>query len=52
MAALANGLVLMLVSGVTLSFQVVCAKYIARTPSPEDRIKLFATLHQRSWLAV
>ncbi len=43
--------ILMLVSGITLSFQVVCAKYVARSTSPEDRARVFATLHQRSWIA-
>jgi O-antigen/teichoic acid export membrane protein len=43
--------ILMLVSGITLSFQVVCAKYVAKSSSQEDRSKVFATLHQRSWLA-
>ena len=42
---------LMLMSGITLSFQVVCAKYIARSTSPEDRAAAFATLHQSSWIA-
>lgn len=43
--------ILMLVSGITLSFQVVCAKYIARSTSPEGRATVFANLHQRSWIA-
>jgi O-antigen/teichoic acid export membrane protein len=43
--------ILMLISGITLSFQVVCAKYIARTASPEERTLVFATLHQQSWIA-
>jgi len=43
--------ILMLMSGITLSFQVVCAKYVAKTTSPEERAIVFATLHQRSWLA-
>jgi O-antigen/teichoic acid export membrane protein len=42
---------LMLMSGITLSFQVVCAKYVARSTSPEDRAAAFATLHQSSWIA-
>src|SRR5580658_8044414 len=42
---------LMLMSGITLSFQVVCAKYVAKSTSPESRAPVFATLHQRSWLA-
>jgi O-antigen/teichoic acid export membrane protein len=43
--------ILMLMSGITLSFQVVCAKYVAKTTSPEERAGVFATLHQRSWIA-
>src|SRR5580700_705609 len=43
--------ILMLMSGITLSFQVVCAKYIARTALTEDRMAVFATLHQRAWIA-
>src|SRR5450432_3906377 len=43
--------ILMLVSCITLSFQVVCAKYIARSPSAELRASVFASLHQRSWIA-
>src|SRR5579862_9884502 len=39
---------LMLMSAITLSFQVVCAKYIARTAVEEDRLQVFSTLHQRS----
>lgn len=42
---------LMLASGITLSFQVVCAKYVARSNSPQERAAFFATLHQRSWMA-
>ncbi len=43
--------ILMLMSGITLSFQVVCAKYVAKTVSPADRAAAFATLHQRAWIA-
>jgi O-antigen/teichoic acid export membrane protein len=43
--------ILMLVSGITLSFQVVCAKYVARSSSPRARVAVFGTLHQRSWMA-
>src|SRR5271165_1088639 len=37
--------VLMLMSCITLSFQVVTAKYITRTSSSEDRARVFAGLH-------
>lgn len=43
--------ILMLVSGITLSFQVVCAKYVARSTTQEARATVFASLHQRSWMA-
>src|SRR5882672_3728523 len=43
--------ILMLVSCITLSFQVVCAKYVAKNTSFEGRAAVFASLHQRSWLA-
>jgi O-antigen/teichoic acid export membrane protein len=42
--------ILMLLSCITLSFQVVCAKYVARSSSPEERNIVFAGLHQRSWI--
>ena len=42
---------LMLMSAITLSFQVVCTKYVARKTSDEDRAAVFASLHQRSWMA-
>ena len=43
--------ILMLMSGITLSFQVVCAKYVAKSTSPESRASVFAKLHERSWIA-
>src|SRR5208283_3406690 len=42
---------LMLMSGITLSFQVVCAKYVAKSPSAEGRARVFASLHERAWIA-
>jgi O-antigen/teichoic acid export membrane protein len=42
---------LMLMSCITLSFQVVSAKYIARSSSSEERANVFASLHRRSWMA-
>jgi O-antigen/teichoic acid export membrane protein len=41
---------LMLMSAITLSYQVVCAKYVARRTSEEDASSIFASLHQRSWI--
>jgi O-antigen/teichoic acid export membrane protein len=43
--------ILMLMSGITLSFQAVCAKYVAKSHSEEEREGVFASLHQRSWIA-
>src|SRR5450432_1126009 len=34
--------ILMLMSGITLSFQVVCAKYIAKSATDEERSSVFA----------
>src|SRR5260370_17650685 len=42
---------LMLLSAITLSFQVVCAKYVAKTSAPDEKGSVFASLHQRAWLA-
>jgi O-antigen/teichoic acid export membrane protein len=43
--------ILMLLSSITLAFQVICAKYIAKNASPERRIQVFDGLHQRAWIA-
>src|SRR5437879_5224101 len=37
---------LMLMSAITLSFQVVCAKYVAKSASAEEKAAVFASLHQ------
>src|SRR3984893_5963116 len=42
---------LMLASAITLSFQVVCAKYVASHETPEDKASIFAALHLRAWVA-
>src|SRR4030088_3280087 len=39
---------LLLMSAIPLSFQVVCAKYVARKTSLEERVAVFASLHQRA----
>jgi len=41
---------LMLMSAITLSYQVVCAKYVARLNSIKERTAVFSTLHQRAWI--
>lgn len=42
---------LMLASAITLSFQVVCAKYVASHDSAQDKNEIFASLHLRGWMA-
>jgi O-antigen/teichoic acid export membrane protein len=42
---------LMLASAITLSFQVVCAKYVANHELPEDKAAIFAAVHYRAWIA-
>ncbi len=41
---------LMLASAITLSFQVVCAKYVASHDTTEEKGTIFASLHLRAWL--
>ena len=42
---------LMLASAITLSFQVVCAKYVASHESADEKAAIFAALHLRAWVA-
>jgi len=42
--------ILMLMSCLTLSFQVVSAKYVARTSIASERSFVFHSLHRRAWL--
>src|ERR1700674_2866647 len=42
---------LMLASAITLSFQVVCAKYVANHETPDEKAGIFAALHLRAWIA-
>jgi len=42
---------LMLASAITLSFQVVCAKYVANHELPEEKAAIFAAVHRRAWIA-
>ena len=42
---------LMLASAITLSFQVVCAKYVASHSTQDEKTEIFASLHLRSWIA-
>jgi O-antigen/teichoic acid export membrane protein len=42
---------LMLMSAITLSFQVVCAKYVANRSEADEKVAVFAKLQQRAWMA-
>ncbi len=42
---------LMLMSAITLTFQVVCAKYVAKQETPAEKIAVFAMLHQQALIA-
>lgn len=42
---------LMLASAITLSFQVVCAKYVASHEAQEEKAAVFSALHLRAWTA-
>ncbi|HEY7353343.1 MAG TPA: hypothetical protein VH596_11305 [Terriglobales bacterium] len=43
--------ILMLLSAVTLSFQLLCSKFVARSQSQAERLSIYHLLHRRSWLA-
>ncbi|HZQ23030.1 MAG TPA: lipopolysaccharide biosynthesis protein [Terriglobales bacterium] len=40
---------LMLLSSVTLAFQLVCSKFIAQSQTIEEKAGIYAALHRRSW---
>jgi O-antigen/teichoic acid export membrane protein len=42
---------LMLASAITLSFQAVCAKYVASHEASEQKANIFSSLHLKSWIA-
>jgi len=42
--------VLMLLSAVHLSFQLLCSKFVARTDSLPERIAIYRYFHRRAWL--
>jgi O-antigen/teichoic acid export membrane protein len=42
---------LMLASAITLSFQAVCAKYVASHEAFEQKATIFSSLHFKSWIA-
>jgi len=41
--------VLMLLSSVTLSFQLLCSKYVAKNDSAGEKIGIYRFLHRRAW---
>jgi O-antigen/teichoic acid export membrane protein len=42
--------VLMLLSSVTLSFQLLCSKFVARNDSLSEKIGIYRFLHRRAWM--
>ncbi|MGH9511793.1 MAG: lipopolysaccharide biosynthesis protein [Terriglobales bacterium] len=42
--------VLMLLSSVTLSFQLLCSKFVAKSDSPAEKIAIYRYLHRRAWI--
>lgn len=48
--AAAAGTLLMLVSAITLSFQLVCAKVIARSETAAEKTAVYAALNRKAWL--
>src|SRR5512146_2606209 len=48
-AAVGGGTLLMLASCITLSFQLVCAKFVAKNETPGAKAAVYHTLLRRSW---
>src|SRR5260370_30372696 len=42
--------ILMLASAVTLSFQLVCAKFVARNQTPGAKARVYRTLLSKAWM--
>src|SRR2546423_6731384 len=42
--------ILMLVSAITLAFQLVCAKFVARNERPGARVKVYHSLLGKAWI--
>ena len=42
--------ILLLLSCATLSFQLLCSKFVARSESQAERIAIYHLLHRRSWV--
>src|SRR3974377_49881 len=40
---------LMLMSSVTLSFQLVCSKFVARSESAKEKLAIYKLLHRWAW---
>ena len=43
---------LLLASSLMLAFQIVCAKFIAKSQSAEDKVAVYHRLRRRAWLAM
>ncbi len=41
---------LMLLSSVTLTFQLVCSKFVARSDSYPEKVAIYRLLHRRAWV--
>lgn len=41
---------LMLLSSVTLTFQLVCSKFVARSDSYAEKVAIYRLLHRRAWV--
>jgi O-antigen/teichoic acid export membrane protein len=41
---------LLMASALTLSFQIVCAKFVARNPAPGAKAAVFRSLRRRAWI--
>jgi O-antigen/teichoic acid export membrane protein len=42
---------LMLMSAITLTFQTVCAKYVAKSEDPAEQFFAYTALHRKAWMA-
>ena len=44
--------VLMLLSSVTLSFQLLCSKFVAKNESLSAKVGIYRFLHRRAWMCM
>jgi len=42
--------IIMLASSITLAFQLVCAKFVARNDSPGEKVGIYRSLRGRAWI--